>query len=80
MVMVLRKNDLVAANWYRQAAEQGLMYAQYNLGLMYDDGDGVEEDKIEAAKWYKKRQIKSFQERNINLENCIEQERGFQRI
>ena len=30
------------------------MYAQYNLGLMYDDGDGVEEDKIEAAKWYKK--------------------------
>ena len=36
------------------------MYAQYNLGLMYDDGDGVEEDKIEAAKWYKKAADQKF--------------------
>jgi S1-C subfamily serine protease len=28
--------------------------AQYSLGQMYDDGDGVTKDKAEAAKWYRK--------------------------
>ena len=27
--------------------------AQYNLGLMYDNGDGVPEDNEKAVKWYR---------------------------
>eukprot|EP00854_Cymbomonas_tetramitiformis_P020253 gene20253-24253_t len=30
-----------AARWYRQAAEQGFPHAQWNLGSLYDIGDGV---------------------------------------
>jgi hypothetical protein len=39
---------------YREMAEQGDAKAQYALGLMYDDGEGVLEDDKEAAKWYRK--------------------------
>ena len=30
-----------AVKWYRKAAEQGLHLAHYNLGLMYEFGNGV---------------------------------------
>ena len=33
-------------------AEQGDAAAQYNLGIMYDNGQGVPEDDVEAVKWY----------------------------
>src|SRR3990172_9937102 len=35
-------------------AEQGLPEAQLNLGLLYDNGQGVPQDHAEAAKWYRK--------------------------
>ena len=35
-------------------ADQGIAYAQNNLGVMYDDGDGVPENDTEAVKWYRK--------------------------
>lgn len=41
-----------AAEWFRKAAEQGHVQAEYNLGVMYRDGDGVERDLAEAAKWF----------------------------
>ena len=34
-------------------AEQGYAGAQYNLGLMYDNGYGVVQDYAEAVKWYR---------------------------
>jgi len=39
--------------WYRLAAEQGNAIAQANLGVMYEDGEGVPQDYKEAAKWYR---------------------------
>ncbi len=33
-------------------AEQGHAAAQYYLGLMYEQGDGVEQDHVESARWY----------------------------
>ena len=33
-------------------AEQGVANAQYNLGVMYDNGDGVPQDSKTAEKWY----------------------------
>lgn len=39
--------------WQRMA-ENGSANAQFNLGAMYDNGDGVpEENDAEAAKWYR---------------------------
>ena len=43
-----------AAKWYRKAAEQGDAQAQNYLGVMYDKGEGIEQDYQEAAKWYRK--------------------------
>ena len=37
---------------FRVAADQGNAPAQYNLGLMYHDGQGVSRSYIEAAKWF----------------------------
>ena len=36
-----------------QLAEQGYAYAQYNLGVMYENGRGVRQDYAEAVKWYR---------------------------
>ena len=32
-------------------AEQGYAYAQYNLGVMYDNGTGVEQSDEKAVEW-----------------------------
>ena len=63
------ENDAEAVKWYRKAADgvsyrrlssrisrssQGYVKAQYNLGLMYDNGRGVSKNDAEAVKWYKK--------------------------
>ena len=37
----------------RHAAEQGDADAQYNLGVAYDNGEGVPQDHAEAARWYR---------------------------
>jgi TPR repeat protein len=38
----------------RKAAEQGYAAAQYTLGLMYNNGQGVPQDFTQAAAWYRK--------------------------
>lgn len=35
-------------------ADQGDAAAQYNLGIMYDNGQGVAQDYGAAVKWYRK--------------------------
>ena len=40
-----------AVAWNRKAAEQGEALAQFALGVMYDFGQGVPQDYIEAHKW-----------------------------
>lgn len=42
-----------AYQWYLLAAEQGEVRAQNNLGVLFDDGDFVLQNKQEAVKWYK---------------------------
>ncbi len=39
---------------WRPLAEQGDADAQYNLGVMYANGDGVPIDYKEAASWYRR--------------------------
>jgi TPR repeat protein len=42
-----------AARWYRPAAEQGLVDAQFNLALLYTEPGGVGPDFDEAARWFR---------------------------
>jgi uncharacterized protein len=42
-----------ALRWARVAAEQGNADAQYNLGLMYANGQGVQENHAEAVRWFR---------------------------
>ena len=37
-----------------QAAAQGNAAAQYNLGVMYANGEGVPKDDAQAVQWYRK--------------------------
>ena len=39
-----------AAEWYQKAAEQGHAKAQFNLGVMYANGEGVSQNYEEAVK------------------------------
>ena len=40
-----------ALEWLTEAAEAGLVHAQYKLGKIYRDGRGVEKDALLAAAW-----------------------------
>lgn len=48
------KDEAEAERWYRKAAQQGYMPAQFTLGVMYADGRGVPKDEVEATKWFRK--------------------------
>ena len=49
------RGDFAAAlQEWRPLAEQGDAVAQYNLGLIYADGEGVLKDDAEAVKWFRK--------------------------
>ncbi len=43
-----------AKEWYEKAAELGNVTAIENIGLMYEDGKGVEQDYAKAMEWYMK--------------------------
>ena len=42
----------MAFKWYNKAAEQGNAVAQFNLGLMYEKGQGLPQDYVKAHMWY----------------------------
>jgi len=50
-----KRGDYAAAlKEWRPLAEQGDASAQFNLGLMYAEGQGVPQDHAEAVKWYRR--------------------------
>jgi len=46
-----RGGDVEAAKLYRLAAKQGIKRAQYNLGQMYAEGEGIEQDYVQSHLW-----------------------------
>ncbi len=50
----LRGDYATALREFRSLAEQGFPPAQYNFGLMYENGRGVPQDDAEAMKWFRK--------------------------
>ena len=67
---------IVAAEWYRKAAEQGYDTAQFNLGNMYSWGKGVPQDYAEAIKWYRKAAEQGFADAQLNLGNMYYNGKG----
>lgn len=65
-----------ATRWYRKAADNGHMYAQYNLGWCYEKGLGVAALPVEAAKWYRKAAEQGYAPSQCNLGLCYETGEG----
>ena len=53
LTVVLASNAFAAPDFDETmaAAKQGRAYAQFNLGIMYDNGDGVPENHVRAYVW-----------------------------
>ena len=43
-----------AKDWFEKAAEKGHVDAQYNLGVIYENGEGVSQNYQQAKAWYEK--------------------------
>ena len=56
-----------AANWLREAAEQGDPAAQFNLGMLYETGQGVPQNYAEAVKWYRESAERGYPAAQFNL-------------
>ena len=56
-----RKDYKTAYKLFLPLAEQGYAPAQHNLGVMYDNGQGVPQDYKEAVRWY----LKSAEKQNF---------------
>ena len=61
---------------WRPLAEQGDAYAQNNLGVMYENGNGVVQDYAEAAKWYRLAAEQGVANAQNNLGSMYEYGRG----
>ena len=62
------KGDYKAAyDEWLPLAELGDAEAQFNLGVLYDEGAGVERDLATAADWYRKAATQGFIDAQTNL-------------
>lgn len=56
-----------AAQWFREAADQGIANASYNLGVLYHQGLGVDRDLDRALYWYREAAKLGHPEAQYNL-------------
>lgn len=61
-------NQEKAAWWFKLAAEQGHTQAQYNLGLCYMNGWGVEKHPQHAMQWFLEANKKGYRKAAEKLE------------
>jgi TPR repeat protein len=61
---------------FKPLAGQGNAKAQYNLGVMYANGQGVPQDYAEAMKWFRKAAAQGYAEAQFNLGVMYDNDRG----
>lgn len=67
-VAALKSNDFgTAAEHFREAAGNGNSIAQFYLGVLCENGKGVQQNCIEAVKWYSKAAEQGLAVAQINL-------------
>jgi len=70
------KDQVEAVNWFRKAAEQSYVEAQFALGDCYANGRGVAKNEVEAVKWYRKAADQNYVKAQYNLGVCYANGRG----
>ncbi len=63
----LAKDMIEAVHWYRKAAEQGHVIAQYNMGIFCATGNGLARDSGTAAEWWRMAAMQGHAEAQFNL-------------
>lgn len=58
-----------AVELFTKAAKQGHVKAQYNLGVCYENGEGVTRNREEAVKWY----IKAAEQGYLNAAAALKE-------
>ena len=65
-----------AVNWFRKAADQGDVYAQYNLGYSYYQGECVTQDYAEAVNWLRKAAEQGHKKAQNLVGECYDNGKG----
>jgi len=74
-----RRGDYATAlHEWQPPAEQGHADAQYHLGLLYANGQGVPKDDVQAWQWYEKAAVQGHAEAQANLGILYDYGRGVQ--
>lgn len=63
----VKADRLQGLEYFKKAAEQGHMNAQFILGTMYDKGEDVLQDRTLAARWYRKAADQGHAQAQFNL-------------
>jgi TPR repeat protein len=64
---------------WQPLAKQGNRSVQFNLGLMYMDGQGVPQDFAEAAEWFRKSARQGFVKAQYNLGELLATGKGIKK-
>ena len=71
-----RGDYATALHEWQLLAKQGDAVAQYHLGLLYANGQGVPKDDAQARQWYEKAAVQDHVEAQVNLGMLFDYGRG----
>lgn len=71
-----RGDYATALREWQPLAKQGQALAQYNLGLLYANGQGVSKDDAQAQQWYEKAAAQGHADAQVNLGILYDYGRG----
>lgn len=71
-----RGDYTTALREWQPLAMQGHAVAQYNLGLLYSNGQGVPKDDAQARQWYEKAAVQGHAIAQVNLGGLYDYGRG----
>ena len=71
-----RGDYATALHEWQPLAKQGDAVAQYHLGLLYANGQGVLKDDAQARQWYEKAAVQGHVDAQVNLGMLLDYGRG----
>jgi TPR repeat protein len=71
-----RGDYATALREWQPLAKQGDAVAQYHLGLLYSNGQGVPKDDAQARQWYEKASVQGHVDAQVNLGMLLDYGRG----
>lgn len=75
--LALERGDYATAmSELRPLAERGLPAAQFNLGLLYANGQGLAKDDVQARQWWEKAAVQGHADAQANLGVLLVYARG----